>query len=499
MSASYISLFYPDADRIDKYEIIDDFMEDRDFFHWENKYVNKEMVDRETQLKIDYKRLFTPTTYDLKYIMREYVDSIKILNELRGLETPLTKKEKIKYRKFLKLNNWNNFFKTVMLYYKTYGDVFITYRIVNDSEYGSIPILKVIHPSKVQKVKNRKTKEYEYIYRTTIYQDVRVSDSSLDSTTEQVDVALLFTKGKIIPFMNESPIMKDIVYMPTEVSDEPTMIHIQYLKLDGEEYSVIPSLDLIDSILRLHRCETNISEINDKSGANQIICIDGDFDERSTFGARSIAYADTTSEAALRGSQCKVMQLEITNGLTSLYREKDDAVEALFASANLIPPTLKKVFAQSDSSRIVKFLSMDLINEQRVAYEDFCEKIKPIFKILFSDRKDEDITFDIPMDLGINSLLDKTTYVNGNTMLIRDILREQGKTEEEIDIFMSELAEQKAILAGSGISAVPVINDSVLQVDTDLKADGTTVEKRNTDPDIEKPEGIDNKDKTASK
>jgi hypothetical protein len=118
---------------------------------------------------------------------------------------------------------------------------------------------------------------------------------------------------------------------------------------------------------------------------------------------------------------------------------------------------------------------------------------------LFSDRKDEDITFDIPMDLGINSLLDKTTYVNGNTMLIRDILREQGKTEEEIDIFMSELAEQKAILAGNGISAVPVINDSVLQVDTDLKADGTTVEKRNTDPDIEKPEGIDNKDKTASK
>jgi hypothetical protein len=499
MSASYVMLFYPDADRIDKYEIIDDFMGDKDFFHWENKYVNKEMVERENQLKIDYKRLFTPTTYDLKYIMREYIDTIKILNELRGLKTLLNEKEKGKYKRFLKLNNWNNFFKTVMLYYKSYGDVFITYRVVNDKEYGSIPVLKVIHPSKVQKVKNRKTRECEYIYKTTIYQETRLSESSLDYTTDQVDIALLFTKGKIIPFKNETPVMKDVVYMPAEVADEPTMIHMQYLKLDGEEYSVIPALDFIDSILRLHRCETNISEINDKSGSNQIICIDGNFDSRSTFGPRSIAYADTTPDAALRGSQCKVMQLEITNGLVSLYEEKNGVIEGLFTSANLIPPTLKKVFAQSDSSKIVKFLSMDLINEQRVAYEDFCEKIKPIFKILFPHRVDEDITFDIPMDLGINSLLDKTTYVNGNTMLIRDILREQGKTEEEIDIFMKELAEQKSILEGNGISAVPVINESAIQTNIDLKPDGTTVEKRNTDPDIEKPEGIDNKDKTAVK
>jgi len=100
------------------------------------------------------------------------------------------------------------------------------------------------------------------------------------------------------------------------------------------------------------------------------------------------------------------------------------------------------------------------------------------------------------MDLGINSLLDKTTYVNGNTMLIKDILREQGKTEEEIDTYMKEMSDQIQMLQGNGVSAVPIVNDSAI-LNQDIKPDGSTVEKRNTDSSIEKPDGVDNKDKTA--
>lgn len=496
MSASYIHLFYEGADRIEKYEIIDDFLEDRDFIHWKKKYVNEKALEMETILNVDYKKLFTPSIYDMKYIIHEYIDTVKILKELRGLKSKLSIKENARYKKFLKENDWNNLFKTIMKHYKVYGDVFMSYRLKLFNGLGQIPILKVIHPSKIEKVRNPETKEYEYIYKTKKVERTRVSKDSLDFQEEEVDVAILFKKGMIVPFVNSEPEIENILYMPKEVQEDPTMIHIQFLKLDNDVYSEIPALDFIDTILRLHRCETNISEINDKSGSNQLYCIDGDFDPKSTFGPRSIAYADTTAEARMKGNQCKLVQMEITNGLESLYREKDDTIEALFGSANLISPTLKKVFAKSDSSKIVKFMSMDLINEQRDAYEEICEKIKPVFKLLFPERIDEDITFDIPIDLGVNSLLDKTTYVNGNTMLIKDILREQGKTEEEIDTYMEEMNEQIQMLQGHGISAVPVVNDSMI-VNQDIKPDGTTTEKRNTDPEVDKPDGVDNKDKTG--
>jgi len=175
MSASYIHLFYEGADRIEKYEIIDDFLEDRDFTHWKKKYVSDKQLEMETRLSVDYKRLFTPSVYDMKYIIREYIDTIKILKELRGLKSKLSIKETARYKKFLKENDWNNLFKTIMKHYKVYGDVFISYRVKTFDEYGRIPILKVIHPSKIEKVKNPDTREYEYVYKTKRKERVRIS------------------------------------------------------------------------------------------------------------------------------------------------------------------------------------------------------------------------------------------------------------------------------------------------------------------------------------
>lgn len=489
--SSYVNLFHEDADREDLYEIVDDFLTSNEFVHWQKKYIDEKNIEAATKLKLNYKILYTPSTYNLNYIVKEYLDNVYVLRTLRGLKTELTPEENDRFKYFLKMNNWVNFFKTAIKNYKTYGDVFITFTLKN-TQYGLLPMLKILDAKHTEVARNIKTREKEYIYKMKKITPIR-NEQTLEIEDKEEEVNLLIRKGEIIPFINGVADLKNKVILPKELSEITPMIHLQFLKKQDCEYSEIPALGFIDTILRLCRVETNISETNDKSGSPTLFVLNGDIAPESTFGARSIVYVDSTNTAMMNGQKAEITQIEIMKGLDTLFKEKDYLIDALFSSANLISPDLKASMAKSDSSKVVKFLSLDLIQELRGAYDSFCEQISPLFKIIFPNRKEEDITFSIPIDFGASTMLDKAAYINSNILSMREMLKEQGRTEEEIDKYMEDMNQQMMMLQGKGITASPIPIE-----DRETKPDGTTVEKR-PEKITETPDGIDNREKIVKK
>lgn len=438
LHSSYINVFYGDIDRIYKYEIIRDFETSNEYRHWYKRYVDEYAVSTENQSKINYKILYTPSQYNMSYILNEYLDRTKILKTLTGYSEELTEQEQEKLNLFYKHNDWNNRFKSFIKNRKLYGDDFNAIVLKKINGYD-IPIVTHLEPENVTIATSNGS--LEYIYKTTIEEEIRISENSLQTITEDRDVQILIKKGAIITCENDTVLTDKTVIVPI---DDVPIIHLQYLKKTSDEYSEIPSLSFIDGILRLHRIETNINEINDKSGAGQVYITDGGLDPDSTFGSRGVAYISSTST----DKQAKLEQIEITNGLDSLYREQDKVLNGLMSSANLLSPNTKEILAKNDSSKSIKFLNIDLIEELRQAYQEISDKTRIIWKLLFPNRKNENICLEIPTEILSSPLIDRMSYVEGNAILMRKILKEEGYSQEDIDIYVKDMAEQSLINKG---------------------------------------------------
>lgn len=455
MHSNYVNVFYGDIDREEKYEIIRDFLNSNDYKHWYKRYVDVNNVSTTNQSRLNYKILFTPSQYNLSYIVGEYLDRAKVLKVLKGYKGELSEEEKKKLELFYKYNDWNNTFKSFIKNRRIFGDDYWAITMTEIEGY-QIPILNHLEPEKVSIVKGSNLK-YEYIYKTTIEEEKRLSEDTLQTTTEDKEIQILIKEGAIITCENDIVLENKTVIFP--IREETPMIHLQYLKKDDDYYSEIPALSFLDNILRLHRIESNISEINDKSGAGQVWIIDGNVDEDSTFGARGIAYVSSNNT---RGQQAKVEQLEITTGLESLYREQEKVLDSLMASANLLSPNTKQILAKNDSSKSIKFLNIDLTEELRQAYEEISEKTQLLWKLLFN--RTEKIGLEIPTEILSSPLIDRMAYVEGNALLMRKVLEEEGATEEEIESYMRNMAEQSLINKGKLSPDKIITNISVDEV-----------------------------------
>ena len=145
-----------------------------------------------------------------------------------------------------------------------------------------------------------------------------------------------------------------------------------------------------------------------------------------------------------KGKQAKYSQLEISNSLESQYKERDEKLSILFMKAKLIPPKMFEILARSDSGKVISNLHRDLENELREFYEEFSDKSEILFKILFPNIK-TNISFEIPEEIIETNLFDKMLLIQGGIISLQKYLRDQGKSEAEIDKHISELLVTKAL------------------------------------------------------
>ena len=512
--SSFVYLFRgEDVSVKDKYEIVDKSLTGKMYDLWKEKYVT-ENSDMNSALNIDHKKIYHGTEYNMNFIIDEYLDQVRPLRRLKGLKTPLTEEEDKLLQKFFKLNTWDTLFKHWMRNRKLYGDDYTLIQL-KPIDGMMMPYLKQL-PAKYIEITEPVNPQtdldfisadfYSFNYTLHFTRNRTVIATPGIGTTSQPEqeiIQILFTKGKIIPFINNIADEQNIISFTDPLSNVNPIIHLQFMRAAESLYSEIPSLNFIDAMIRLDRIETDIGNTNSRSGAPQVWVVDGDVDKRSTFGSNCIAYVDTTSGAMSKGKQASVHQLEITNGLESLYKEKTEVLEAMCSKANILPPSIKSSLAKSDSSKVVKFLSADLLDEIRTGYEEISEKTKVIWKILFPNRADEDISLEIPIDISRSSMLDKASYVAANILTVKDIMREAGKNEDEIELFMKDLNEQVQLFTGKGygnlvpmpLSPAEIAGASITPKEPPKLAINKNIEK----PSIAKPTGIDNKIKSQKK
>ena len=103
-----------------------------------------------------------------------------------------------------------------------------------------------------------------------------------------------------------------------------------------------------------------------------------------------------------------------------------------------------------------------------------------------------DISLFIPSDIYASTLYDQASYVAAKIKTIRDVKRQEGFTEAEIDRYLDDLKFETDLLAGKlSIEENSADSDDVEKI----SADGEKITVRDNDEDNPKNsiEGIDNR------
>lgn len=507
MSCSFFKMFYPDSSLKETIELIESNYKDGGLEFWKKKYIS------DTETSDSYVKAYQPSSVNLSSIIGDYMDSVSPLRVLTGYEGELTQEEIDKLNKFYEINKWDDMFKGFMRDRKLLGDSYTSIALKDIKGYGIMPILRTLPNRYMDIVESPNFRNYqfdskdldrdiqspsmngmEYILEYTKSFKVRIEGTT---NTESItkEIKLVFTTGKVIPFVNGVQVVEDTInYVGTELAEIIPILHLQFMKEPDSPFSEIPSLSYIDDCIRLDRIETNIAETNNQSGSPQIIAIDGNFDKKSEFGAKAIAYVDTTNSALKAGKQAQVKQLEITNGLESLNSEASKTINSLYNKANLIPPSIQETLAKSNSGKVVRFYSQDLLNENKKGYDEISQKTAFLWKILFPHRANQPIRLKVPNDIHASTLYDKIAYVQGGIMTLQEFKESEGANPEEVKKFINDMGEQQ-ILFGKVSSET----DSKLSIEKIEGVDGqssSSVRDNNPDKATSDVEGLDNRMKT---
>lgn len=450
MSSVYINEFYNKNDRKCILQVIDDLVSGNSLKHFKKKFISDSVQDKLT----DWRKRYVTSNY-INTVLSEYMDyiqPIRITSDQKNTETFDEKKKKI-LDVFFDNNDWDSLEKNLAYARKKYGDVYL-YWFIDKDEISGIEYPKfILLDSKQVEIKlddNRNI--FAYTYEDTIsYQKESVNGTFMD---ESKTVKWVFKKGSVDKYENGALI--ETIKNRKELADHIPIIHLQFLVDISTKYSIIPVEPLIDLALELDFIETNISYINKMAGFPQLVVIDGVIDQNSSgFGANAVVYVDTVvDEGAMdenyrRRFQAKVSQVEIKNNLQSQYLAKDDKVELLYSKANLISPRGYLALAKSDSSKVLEASRKDLEQELKGFYMELSNKFEVIFKILYTLNNIE--TSD-PIKLVVPEyVIDQTAYdknilkaqrMNMGELTIKENMRDEGFTEEEIGRHIQELNDE---------------------------------------------------------
>ncbi len=428
------------------------------------KYVNEQ---DEQAILTDWKRVYESSNY-LQYLITAYVNYIKPVTRLKGFSKKLSKDELKRIKEFYKSNNWRSLFKQIAKSRKLYGDVYLYWYLREDG----IPLLRYLHPKHMQIKIGKNQEPIAYIFEKTINWNKKI-EGTTEYSQESISLKMVFRKGGVDTYENNVLVATELNKI--EYIKEIPIIHFQFEKMENEPYSIIPSENLIDLCISLDRVETDISDINHYAGHPQQIITDGKVNmKHSKIGANSIEYVDTLQNSK---HQAKITQLEITNSLESLYRERDEKLFMLFHKANLMPPEIVRILAKSDSSKVISQLEESLLDELKEFYNEISDKTKIIFKILMPKRNSEEVSLEIPTEILSMSPIDKAALIKSGVETLQNSLRENGKTEEEINQHLTEIVKQNIVFTTDAKNFQNVIKETNVYSETDI----TSVENIGTD------------------
>lgn len=510
MSSTYINNFHRHHDRKMILSVIDDMESGNSLKHFLNRYVEERLQDSPY---IDWKRRYISSNY-INTVLNEYIDYIQVI--MKTTDQPKSgkfpKKRKDALDMFFKNNNWSSLIKNIAYNRKKYGDVYLYWFIDKDKETEKEYPKFILLDSKKVEIKLDVNKNiFAYVFQDTVYYEKEVIKGEFQS--ESVVKKWVFKEGVVEIF--EDGILVEEIFNRKEHADLIPIIHMQFMVDVDTMYSTIPAEPLIDLALHIDSIDTSISYINAMMGSPQLYVVDGVVDKKNSgFGPNSIIYVDTVRDQdddTAKIFQAKIGQVEITNELKSLYKEKEDYIELLFSKVNLISPKGYQLLAKSNSSKVLSASRKDLEHELGNFYGELSVKLAPIFKVLYKLNgitipQGEYVTLTLPEYIIDETIYDKymlkAQKMNIGELTIQENLRDIGMSDSEIKQHMDEINEE----AMNGKDDISITKKSVTPQDISnatatMSAMVTTLKdkndkaKKNTVDKQPTTKGVDNRAK----
>lgn len=441
-SSIFINTYYKNDGQQNKIKIIKQQYTGDGLEQYKKRYIDDKVL---AQNYVDYKKRYESSNY-MNLMVDEFLEFIPQMNTLQGISSTsnsvIAKKNKL-FRKWLKRIKWKSLLKSIGKYRKLGGDVYLHWWIQEDPDGFRYPKFKLLE-AEFMKIKSNKEEEIEsYVWEKRIEWETRQEGSTANYNTESKTVKFEFLKGSTNIYednMFQETIESDISY-----ENEFQIIHLQYLKEEDSNYSVIPCESLIDGCIRLDRIETSIATTNLQSGSPQLVFMDSTLRGNSGFGANGIIYGDSKGD-----KQGKWGQLEITNGLLSMMLEWENVLNTQYKRANLVQPKLLEKLTTTDSSKVVASIRINTEHEIEDLFLEVQEKFELPIMILFKENKlltkKDELKFKIP-DILINmsafdEYLLRTQQMAVGIKTIQDNLRDYGYTEEQANKRIKEINEE---------------------------------------------------------
>lgn len=368
----------------------------------------------------------------------------------------------------IKTISWDKINSEIYDILEVNGDCFF-YIYFDDTEVISkkdkfrIPkISLLISKNMVDILKDDSNETLAYIYEDNIVQNEIDYETGNITKNDLGTAKYIFKKGEVFRYIqgkkesgnlsvDEQGVLKIKKIENSEsYKDIIPIIHIPSNKRQDEKFSAVPAQDYVELCLQLMQIQSDIRATNRQLGFPRITLLDCKYvegDGRIGGVKRAVSVSEENEYMDKQGQV--IQHSSATN--ESFFEEEDRVTDYLYNLVGVTNPTLMKRVGSSDSSKVMQQVNARMEKKIERYIDNIIQAFSVYFKILFLENNvyneyDENFSFEKPRSIIKNSpyddlLLDQLG-INIGKYTIQDLLKKQGKTDEEIKKHFEQLNKE---------------------------------------------------------
>ena len=368
----------------------------------------------------------------------------------------------------IKTISWDKINSEIYDILEVNGDCFF-YIYFDDTEVISkkdkfrIPkISLLISKNMVDILKDDSNETLAYIYEDNIVQNEIDYETGNITKNDLGTAKYIFKKGEVFRYIqgkkesgnlsvDEQGVLKIKKIENSEsYKDIIPIIHIPSNKRQDEKFSAVPAQDYVELCLQLMQIQSDIRATNRQLGFPRITLLDCKYvegDGRIGGVKRAVSVSEENEYMDKQGQV--IQHSSATN--ESFFEEEDRVTDYLYNLVGVTNPTLMKRVGSSDSSKVMQQVNARMEKKIERYIDNIIQAFSVYFKILFLENNvyneyDENFSFEKPRSIIKNSpyddlLLDQLG-INIGKYTIQDLLKKQGKTDEEIEKHFEQLNKE---------------------------------------------------------
>lgn len=435
--------------------------------YYKQKFYNPSSSNSDDEVM---KRLFT----DYKLLNQVLENFKSFCPTLKPQSISESNKKNIKDKKkrlvdtAIKTISWDKINSEIYDILEVNGDCFF-YIYFDDTEVISkkdkfrIPKISLLtSKNMIDILKDDSNETLAYIYEDNIVQNEIDYETGNITENDLGTARYIFKKGEVFRYIqgkkesgnlsvDEQGILKIKKIENSEsYKDIIPIIHIPSNKRQDEKFSAVSAQDYVELCLQLMQIQSDIRATNRQLGFPRITLLDCKYvegDGRIGGVKRAVSVSEENEYMDKQGQV--IQHSSATN--ESFFEEEDRVTDYLYNLVGVTNPTLMKRVGSSDSSKVMQQVNARMEKKIERYIDNIIQAFSVYFKILFLENNvyneyDENFSFEKPRSIIKNSpyddlLLDQLG-INIGKYTIQDLLKKQGKTDEEIEKHFEQLNKE---------------------------------------------------------